>query len=340
MPQIIPNIPRLHIFNPDTEYALAIDREYYTPPARVVEIRSKNALIPSTWANKSDAILILDKIEIEDIKKLRYYHLSCEKEISIFTIEDIKQGKAANHSFLVTPWGWNRDIRKRIIDISKFTDITGIPSEQEIASLRLLSHRRTTIKMMMALGDVVDSEISLPREIFTVEDGMDLFCENRNLYFKAPWSSSGRGVMLTDDRSSIHVQPWLKGIISSQGSVMVEKAYSRKLDFATEWLIHDSENIEFLGFSIFNVSRRGKYISNVTAIQSELYRIIAENYPRWSDKILIAQKKAIADVIAPEYKGPLGIDMFITESGSLNPCVELNLRRTMGMINSDISIYF
>ena len=43
------------------------------------------------------------------------------------------------------------------------------------------------------------------------------------------------------------------------------------------------------------------------------------------------QRDAIAEVVAPGYSGPLGIDMLATGDGRINPCVEMNLRMTMGM---------
>ena len=47
---------------------------------------------------------------------------------------------------------------------------------------------------------------------------------------------------------------------------------------------------------------------------------------------------AIDDLIAPHYDGPVGIDMMLywDENGriALNPCVEVNLRMTMGMVTA------
>lgn len=44
-----------------------------------------------------------------------------------------------------------------------------------------------------------------------------------------------------------------------------------------------------------------------------------------------SQRLAIDSLIAPHYNGPVGIDMFSTVEGDLNPCVEINLRLTMGL---------
>lgn len=206
-----------------------------------------------------------------------------------------------------------------------------MPSEEDITNLRNLSHRRTTIAFFRELSSFLDPEIEIPQEITLAEDGISTFRLTHCLFFKAPWSSSGRGVMLTDDLEEKHVAPWLRGIIRRQGSVMMEKAYDRKLDFATEWVCRDNK-ARFIGYSVFNVSRRGKYQSNRTGSQQELLNVIEGATDRWTPDIIGLQQKAIEKIIAPYYSGPLGIDMLVTDSGAINPCVEINLRHTMGMI--------
>ena len=65
--------------------------------------------------------------------------------------------------------------------------------------------------------------------------------------------------------------------------------------------------------------------------QSELENMIRQTTEAWSDCLLEKINAAIEQLIAHSYSGPLGIDMLVTESGAINPCVEINLRRTMGM---------
>ena len=40
--------------------------------------------------------------------------------------------------------------------------------------------------------------------------------------------------------------------------------------------------------------------------------------------------------MAPFYDGPLGIDMLVTSERNIHPCVEINLRDTMGRVAIDI----
>lgn len=326
------NVPtgrrKLHIFNPDTDYALASARRYYTPPAHVVKLRKELALLPALWASKEDAILLIDDFtdEMEDSELAK---ICKEKEITVLDRKTLKSESESTGPFDYCPWGWNLSIRQFLFDI--FGNDNGLPTEESISRLRELSHRRTTIDFFMQLPCNLVKGLELPQEIFSVDEAMEHYEKNKELYFKAPWSSSGRGILFSGDLEARHVKPWIRGIIKRQGSVVMEKAYNRALDFATEWQCRDGET-HFLGYSVFNTSRRGKYHGNISATQEELEQIILKSSRSDLSQIVSAQKEAIDKIISPAYEGPLGIDLLVTNEGVVNPCVEINLRHTMGMI--------
>lgn len=325
-------MPTLHIFNPETDYALALDSHNFTPTADIVALRRKLALLPAKYAKCGDAILLLDFVNPEKYADMQYHEEAKRKEIKIITLQDALRHPDIAANYTARPWGWNRNIRS--ILTKKFEGIVGMPSETEISNFRNLAHRRTTISFLNhTFPHLLHREVlEIPLETDDISVAMQHFRKSRNIYFKAPWSSSGRGVLYAADLEELHVHPWVKGIIARQGSVMIEKGYARKLDFATEWWCNSSA-AQFLGFSVFEVSRRGKYHSNVEGSQSKLEKIIQEASPYWNHEILDLQKEAIECIIAPQYDGPLGIDMLITTQGTVHPCVEINLRHTMGMIN-------
>ena len=69
----------------------------------------------------------------------------------------------------------------------------------------------------------------------------------------------------------------------------------------------------------------------------ELHELLLGMYPDL-DPVIGQVLMAIDDLIAPHYDGYLGIDMMLywDENGkiAINPCVELNLRMTMGMVTA------
>lgn len=324
---------RLHIFNPESDYALASDSEYYTPPAHVLTLARENALLPAIFAAPGDWILIPDCLDFTELS-CEMAEIAKSKNILLVHAEDLGRLENVPEQLTATPWGWNKAIRRRLLELPLASECRlkdYLPTTEKLDDLRGLSHRRTTIQFLKSMIDILDQEISLPEEIGDVEEAVDAFIKNRERYFKAPWSSSGRGILLTDDLEEHHIRPWIRGIIRRQGSVVMEKAYKRKLDFATEWYCSEDNGIKFLGYSVFNVSRRGKYHGNVRANQRELQRYITDASVSPLDQILEKQYDALRTLLGDRYNGPLGIDMLVTESGHINPCVELNLRHTMGM---------
>lgn len=319
----------LHIFNPDSDYALANGRRWFTPPAHVVAVRRELALLPAIYAAPGDAILLLDSPAVS-IESLKYHELAAEKNLAVATPKDLARHPGIFAQHRVEPWGWNAAMRQFALD--KLGAETGVPDATAIDNIRRLSHRCTSISFLSTMAQYISQEITIPEEITDAEEGMKAWRSDRHRFFKAPWSSSGRGILLADDLEERHVRPWISGVIARQGAVIMEKAYTRRLDFATEWICGRESAPLFLGFSVFRTSRRGKYHSNVNDSQSNLRSIIESHTDADINMIVDMQAKAIESFIAPFYSGPLGIDMLVTDSGAVNPCVEINLRHTMGML--------
>lgn len=322
---------RLWIFNPETEFALASGSPFYTPPRSVLAIRKRMALFPATFADSTDSILLIDS-DIAEQQELapEYYAAAVEKGIGI-----VECGSGISwEEYYASPWGWNHMIRKWLTD--NCPDLKGILSEEKVDVIRRLAHRRTSISFIDSLPEGIRGHIMTPIEICNPEEAISYYYSHRNLFIKAPWSSSGRGVMRTDDLLPMHVEPWIKGTIRSQGSVIIEPIYDKILDFATEWYVKDG-NVSYLGISVFETSNRGKYHRNFIGTQKELSAEVISKSSSFDAPLIEAQAAAIKKLVAPEYDGPLGIDMMILSDGSIHPCVEINLRHTMGSVLIDKS---
>ncbi len=317
----------LHIFNPDTDYALASGSTFYTPPAKIKAMRASMALLPARWARPGEAILLLDDPSVP-VETLRDYETAVNKCLTIVTPHSqthARTGEAASahfREFKPVPWGWNPALRHYLAEI-------GIPEEKmpsvsDVATIRLLSHRRTASQINTLLGSP-----HIAAELKSLEEVEAFTARNPRAWLKAPWSSSGRGVINCADLEPRHIIPWARGIIRRQGSVMAETPADRILDFATEWTCHDGM-ADFEGFSVFSTSSRGKYHGNLELPQSELEKVIKNAVPAWDSEIIERQKEALEAIVAGHYSGPAGIDMIAERDGSLRPCIELNLRMTMG----------
>lgn len=304
-------MPRLHIFNPEHDYALANGGTNYFAPASIVRLRRSLELLPLIWSDGNDYILCEnDKI------------ISVNNPSSPLSAQDI-----VRNIDCVEPWGWDRKIVSDLLKLGVESRI--LPTEDEIENLRRLSHRRISVLANEVLGSPY-----VPMECFTLEAAMEFARQNTGCYFKLPWSSGGRGVVATEELNQRQIEEWVKGAIRKQGSVLAETGVKRSLDFATLWNSANGE-VTFEGFSVSISDGRGKYGGNLYGSQEALRNYIGKHVPRFNGGIVEKQRRFLNKEIAPYYKGKMGIDMMGDVSGNVFPFVELNLRRTMGHVAMD-----
>ena len=106
----------------------------------------------------------------------------------------------------------------------------------------------------------------------------------------------------------------LSGILRKQGYVMVEKRLNRVLDFAMEFEMDRLFHLNFLGYSVFQTSRRGEYEGNRVASNSSLEGMIAKyTGTGFLHEIREQLEKVVMTVFHGKYVGYLGVDMMIYE---------------------------
>lgn len=306
---------KILIFNPDTDYALASGSPYYTPPKSVRQLTERMEMFPLTYAEPGDIALPYSEID---------------------NIVDKAGGIKNLTHYKIEPWGWNPLIRRQLIDAGVPDSM--LPSAEKINSLRLLSHRRTTIEAnrlinyYLKVSGVENRHFSpFPIEFDNVDTLLNLYhaTGQQAAFIKAPWSSSGRGILYTPDCTDTQISEWTRGIIRRQGSVMYETAANKAMDFATEWIIEETD-ARFIGMSMFEASARGKYHRNLSLPQEALLYRIRKNAPDFDDRFIEAQRLMLRKLVVSKYQGPLGIDMLVETSGAIRACIEINMRMTMG----------
>lgn len=318
----------LLIFNPEHDFALAVGNGPYTPPASVVKIKNNLALLSALWAEGSDFILIPDETPDSLIPSLEHYDIFVRKKLKTVRFPELADSDP--HIDRIIPWGWNHNLRRTLLENG--ISSSKLPSPADLDNIRRLSHRNfTLIFRSETYRQIGKTELLPAEEIFSL-DQLEKFLSRHPISFlKAPWSSSGRGIVVSDHISRKGLMEWASGILRRQGSILCEPRWNRSLDFATEWIIIDSVP-KFSGYSVFKTSDRGKYHGNVSAPQTELEDLIGSYVTEPLQKTIEAQRVALKKLVAPFYSGPLGIDMLADASGNINPCIEINLRMTMGHI--------
>lgn len=310
----------IHVFNPETEYALACGDAHYTPPASVVRLRRENCLLPALWAAPGDAILLSDRMSDDELTALPYHDVLVDKRMRL-----LRHGEtlASFDRPAIRPWGWNASLCYRLRRMGVAAQ--SIPAKAEIDAIRCLAHRRFTRRMLMHIG--MDAEL-LPVEFDDADAALEWCGRNIGGYLKAPWSSSGRGIFRVLEAGGEDLQGWIRGVIRRQGTLVAEIGWDRIADFATEWWLH-AGRVRFMGYSLFEVDAHSQYRRNLPLSQQEIYDTLCAL--GWSDDILALQMSALEELVAPRYSGPLGIDCLADLHGRINPCVEMNVRMTMGL---------
>lgn len=318
----------IYLFNPAGDMALASGRENYTPPARIIAFEAALSLLPALYAPEGSSILLHPSLAPGDVEGLLYFKEARQRSMELIYPD------APLPDAPIVPWSWNKALtfRLRRMGVAE----RRMPSAECLERWRELSHRRLTVDFHK----------------FTIEaypsDDLDFFKRNPPLIFtdmsafsaalsamtvgivKAPWSSSGRGVFQAAYPLDEALNKRVEKIIKTQGSVMLEPLWDKTLDCATEWECRDGE-VRFLGYSVFQCSGAGAYKGNMVA-SAELLRRHINDYTTSLEAALSVQESFLKSHVAPFYSGPVGIDMLTDRAGNLNPCVEVNLRHTMGYV--------
>ena len=246
----------------------------------------------------------------------------------------IAKEQICKHKFTaVDVWGWDLAIRAFLLRWG--IDAAIMPTATQIDDIRQLSHRRYAMQLLDCLQ--MPGIIGSSCETNQIENIIDRLHSGEHLVVKAPWSSSGRGVRFMEDDVNIYDNGWLRNVIVKQGSVMVEPYYNKVKDFGMEFVSDGNGSVSYIGLSLFQTSN-GAYTGNILASEEENENLISRYIP--IDLLKTVQQKICAKMgswLKDQYTGVFGIDMMVVRRDDgdgflLHPCVEINLRRTMGHV--------
>lgn len=309
----------VHLFNPENDLALAAGVMAYTPPHGAALLRDAGRLLPAWWADDGDYIIADSRFALR-ADALRHF-------ADVRFVDTDYVGDAMVNC--CCPWGWSFGA----VDELKRAGVPreSMPDDAAINRMRWLSHRRSALVILSNLG------IGGAKEAYTVDE-VALYLQrcNGRAYMKSPWSCSGRGVVAVSSLSQGTIMSMAAGIIRRQGSVILEPALDRVADFAALFYA-GGDGVRFARWSLFETSRDGNYTGNIVTSDNELERRLSSVVPIPCVEAAVARmERELTNLIGPDYCGPLGVDMMVTADG-FHPCVEINLRRTMGFVAADIN---
>lgn len=325
---------KLHIFNPEHDIALASNLSNFTAPHAGRQLRADLGFLPALWAAEGDAVLV------EDVDYAVRAFRRATRGISTCRVEWVTKSQlAALPMETIDPWGWDAALRHQLLRAG--VEEALLPTEAAIAEIRQLSHRQTSAVLLRQLqGEGLIGESVLCE---SEEAVMHQLALHPCLVLKAPWSSSGRGIRFIEGELNEYHQGWLRNLLKSQGGVMAEPYYHKVKDFGMEFEATD-EGIRYLGLSLFHTTN-GAYTGNILATEKTKREMMSRYVSL--DLLDAVQQKICNTLQLGNYRGPFGIDMMVVNPHFkpstfnhqlyLHPCVEINLRRTMGHVALAIS---
>lgn len=325
----------IHVFNPDHDIALASNQSNYTTPRVGRELHRDLGYIPMLWAKRGDVVVVDDVEQAEQ----DYSVLGVPQHVAaqFVTLGQLPQTFKGKHTIEVAPWGWNTAIRNTLLEAG--VPETSMPDIRQLETIRELSSRRLAVRMLDSFKDR-DGLTGFSRPCDSFEEVMSFLIHNKDIVIKAPWSSSGRGVRYTKEGEAEHDESlirWIHNVIDRQGFVVAEERCDKEMDFAVEFTALPDGKVQCCGLSLFS-TKGSAYTGNLLLTEREKENIIDRYIPiNRLNRIIIESERFLGEHIAGQYVGPLGVDMMIVrgdEEGSymLNPCVEINMRRTMGHV--------
>lgn len=318
----------LHIFNPSHDLAMAANTSNFTAPHAARQLAYDLGFQPALWCGDGDAILV-DNVEAAEQAAARMFinvrrvGLNFDRKKVVFVDWEHLQDINVDN---IEPWGWDAALKRRLEQAG--ADGRLLPSDARIEELRQLSHRRTSAKV---LAEFKDFKV---RECHDMNELYDTVGDYGSAVIKMPWSSSGRGLRYIESRNlNPHQDGWAKNVMAKQGAVMVEPWYDKILDFAMEFSITANGGLTYLGLSLF-YTENGQYRGNMLATESTKEELLTHYV---TTECIQDVKQRLMEALPQHltgYGGMFGVDMMLVrqDDGSIaiHPCVEINLRRTIG----------
>lgn len=236
---------------------------------------------------------------------------------------------------LINTWAKGQGIALKVPDISP--------------EYYTLAHRNACVKCLQYLHQnapqLVPQPEIIPHRILKGEDTLDATLRlirtqgYTRAMLKRPYSSSGRGVQPMDLPLSGEQSEVIYSLAQHYGEVSLEPLLNRQQDYALLFYA-DADGLRHIGYSKFvtddksGTAYSGNILTSDESIAEELTQVLG-NKQALLDLIEYLQL-FLRSELNGTYEGYIGIDMMtyrdLNGELHLHPCVEINLRCTMGVI--------
>lgn len=325
---------RIYIFNPEHDMSLASGLVNFTPPRAGRLLRHDLSFLPAIWAKQDDAVLVDDV----DHAWRQYKSVGLRKPCNFINSNDLSRMALVDTDLKFEPWGWDLPMRERLVKCNVPT--SSLPDNDYLNTIKRISHRGWSATNLLPTLTKTRNTIGEAKTCQSLEELKRFLSAYHRVVVKSPWSCSGRGVRCIEDKMPKQLEGWFNNVIKQQGCAMMEPYYEKVIDFGMEFACDGRRGIEYRGLSLFKTSN-GAYIGNMIAEEKAKEEIMARHIQlSLLHEIRQSIITTLTPILANRYHGPFGIDMMIVNSDGkvlVHPCVELNLRMTMGHVSLGIT---
>jgi hypothetical protein len=340
-----PDLPDIYYFNPTCEYAVGNGQPSWQPNLLLQKMEEDLGALPLYFARQKDIVLVKKMPPEQFISRMKNFGF---KVPEFFPVQQIGRNKtfAGRPKNRLLPWGWS-PAAHRLLEPLKHScsaEFMKSPVAKWKAGLRDLYSRKFAREILVSLLQELPSEFMiqnhmLPEVCTSVKQIEELQSRWGKIMVKAPWSSSGRGLQpLTKTPVVPKVREKLQGIINDQAYAMAEPLLNKQLDMALLFELHKGK-VQYLGVSRFFTDRKGRYEGNyLNGWPSEINSAVVKSAEMMLQLLPVPVASVVeAGKLANSYEGNFGVDTLIfTDTEGvvrINPCLELNLRLTMGLLS-------
>lgn len=332
-------------FNPTCEFAIANGSPNWQPNKLLQKMEDDMSSLPLFFGKKDDYVLV---------KHLPSYDfISTLNQLGVESPKFILKAEAFNNSEFVNlsknrllPWGWSPAMHKLFspLKVSCSKEFKQSVVADWKPEHRELTSRKFAAEILFQLLPRISSEIIIPEshlpKICTSQTDFEMAIKQwGEIMVKAPWSSSGRGLQPIT-KTPVHPKVWEKvlGIIKEQGYAIAEPYLKKEFDFSFQFEIKQGK-VQFLGISNFSTNKKGQYEGNfLNGLPSTFEKRIPEFTETAIKEILQPLSETIQNSkLTDFYDGVFGVDTLIYSDHNnklkINPCLEINLRHTMGLLS-------
>lgn len=311
-----------HIFNPEHDSALAMESGIYTPKPQIQQFAKDLSTLPLWYGDAADKVIASDCNDAEWVENVCKIIPDIKNKLA--STDDYKHFKELKR---LIPWGIDNTVCK----LTGTADIDGEDVADVIKRTKIFSSREQTQDALTRLKEYGLYSGFVSQKVDSIDDLRRINKEFGRVVVKAPWSSSGRGVFFIDDLDEKEARRISK-IIDSQGFVMVESFFEKEIDFAIEFE-YIGEKWLFAGYSLFTTDEHGAYKQNILASDECLRKEICKYADATQLDSVIQFYCDYFQERNEELKGNniIGVDM-MAGNGNIHPCVEINVRHTMGIV--------